>query len=298
MLPIFRKRKSYGALVKTKNGFYPIEDSIAKLSVNEISSHLGYDPFHIHTFHGTFSKFSNIEIVALEVFTENVVFILVRDISKRVTEKAVRKFLKGFEYSEEYDSVFIRDYLLEGITNKSLPIDFLSRVLDLPNCNSNEEFIVKKLGVKLFFINNYLASFKLTNDLEEWARHFQSINKDIIANYAKLAKKYWSDDYEMIFKEVNAQSEALAGTPSGYKNKFIPLHKGEFNTVNFLMLLVCHYQQEMIENQFIHFNHGRYRKLGSSDLNIKVYRLDKFIYYFNEKGELLKSEKKAPNSRV
>lgn len=291
MLSIFRKHKSYGAYVKTDIGFELLDDTVSNLSINNISSHLGYDPFLIHTYHGNFSKRSNIEVVALEVFTDNVVFILVRDKAKKISTRALRKFFKKFDFNKEYDSVFIRDYLLEGISNRSLSIHFLSKVLELPNKNPNEEFTVKKLGVKLFFVKGYLASFKLTNDLEEWARHFQNVNKHVIANYAKLAKKYWNDNYDMIYGEVNIQSESLANTPSGYKNEFIPFHRGEFNTVNFLMLLVCHYNQKINETQFVNYNYGRYVQLNNIDHIIRIYRLGQFDYFFNHKGELLRTNK-------
>ena len=292
MLAIFKKKKSYGAYLKSKNGFEPLKDKIAKLSINDISSHLGYDSFHIHTFHNSYKKRSNIDIVAFEVFTNNVVFMLVKDKFKKPTDRALRKFLRNFKYSEEYDSIFIRDYLLEGIANKSLNIEFLSKVLNIPKDNPNAEILVKKLDVKLFFVNGYLASFKLTNDLEEWARHLKNINKDIIANYARLSKKYWIDDYEMIFNEVNIQSEAFANTPSGYKNEFINLHRGEFNTINFLMLLVCHYNQKLTEYQFQNCNHGRCVKVNNINSGNQIYEFGKFNYYFDKEGNLLKTEQK------
>jgi hypothetical protein len=285
MFSIFRKKKFYGYYVKSENGFKLLNQNG---SINEISEYLGFLPFQIHSYHNP-KKRCHIEAVGFEVFTENIVFVLVNDISKKVTNKRVGLFLKDFKFEEEYDSIFVRDFLLEGIANKTLDIDFMSRVLKLPNQNPNEEFHVRKLGVKLFFVNGFLASFKLTNDLEEWARYFKTINKELIANYAKVAKKYWNDNYEMIFNEVNTQSEALANTPSGYRNEYTSLHKGEFNTVNFLMLLVCHYGQRINEFAFLQLNHGRY-ELEKDDY-FKVYRLGSFLHYFDKMGVLIKSEK-------
>jgi len=290
MLAIFKKKKNSGVFVKTKNGFEPLDDSIAQLSINDISSHLGYNPFHVHAYHGHFNKRENIQTVIFEVFTENIAFILVRNEYKTPTEKALCRFLKDFKYEEEYDSIFIRDYLLEGIENKSLSTNFFKKVLDLKIDDLNGETYAERLDVMLFFINGYLASFKLSNNLEEWARHLKYYNRDIIANYAKVAKKYWIDDYDMIFNEVNIQSEAYANTPSGYKNEFIHLHRGEFNTINFLMLMVCHYNQKITEYQFENYNYGRYKKIDNSTPEIKIYLLGEFIYFFDVDGSLLKVE--------
>ena len=287
---MFRRKKTYGAFVKTNTGFTPIEDNIAKLSFNDISMHLGYDPFHFHSYHGGFKKRSNIQLAAFDVFTENVVFVLVDDITKTPTEKSLKRFTRKFNFNEEFDSIFIRDYLLEGIESKSLNIDFFSRNLGLQINDPNGEILAEKLDVKLFFINGTLASFKLTNDLEEWARHLKKINIEVISNYARLAKKYWHDDYDMIYNEVNMQSESFANIPSGYLNEYIPLHKGEFNTINFLMLLVCHYEQNITEYQFKQYNHGRYFELPSNNLMIKKYSLNKFNYSFDNDGKLINKE--------
>ena len=289
---MFWRKKKYGAFVKTVNGFKQIEDNIAKLSFNDISVHLGYDPFHLHSYHGGFKKRSNIQVVAFEVFTENVVFVLVDDNTKTPTEKSLKRFTKRFNFDEEFDSIFIRDYLLEGIESKSLSIGFFSKNLGLQINDPNGEVLAEKLGVKLFFINGTLASFKLTNDLEEWARHLKKINKDVISNYARLAKKYWQDDYDMIFREVNIQSESFANVPSGYLNEYIPLHKGEFNTINFLMLLVCHYEQKITEYQFKHYNHRRYSELPNYNSKIKKYNLGNFNYFFNSEGKLIDIKQK------
>ena len=290
MLAIFKKKKSSGVFVKTQNGFESLDDSIAKLSINDISYHLGYNPFHVHAYHGHFNEKENIQTVIFEAFTENVVFILVRNEYKTPTVKALKRFLKDFKYEEEYDSIFIRDYLLEGIENKTLSTNFFKKVLDLKINDLNGDAFAERLDVMLFFINGYLASFKLSNDLEEWARHIKYYNKDIIANYAKVAKKYWIDDYDMIFKEVNIQSEAYANTPSGYKNEFIYLHRSEFNTINFLMLMVCHYNQTITECQFENYNYGRYKKIENSTPEIKIYKLGEFMYFFGIEGDLLKVE--------
>lgn len=283
---LFRKKNLFGVWIRNQDGFKLLEGEKSKGSINDISIHLGYNPYHIHTYHGNFNKKSNIEIIAFEVFTKNIVFILVRNYKVRITQRHINRFLKKFEFKQEYDSVFVRDYLLEGIADKSLNIEFLSKVLEFQNENHNGEYYIKMLGVNLFFINGILASFKIDNDLEEWARHFQEVNKDLIANYARTAKKYWKDDYEMIYLEVNKQSEALANTPSGFLNEFIKLHRDEFNTVNFLMLLVCHYDLKINEKQFVHFNHGRFQRLVLEKANIKIYHLRKYAYYFDEKGQL------------
>ena len=37
MLKIFKNKKNYGAFIKTQHGFDPLDDKVARLSVNDIS---------------------------------------------------------------------------------------------------------------------------------------------------------------------------------------------------------------------------------------------------------------------
>lgn len=261
----------------TNSGFLEIDTTGTYGSINSVSVLLGYEIFQIHTAHHLSKKF---DAIAFEIFTSKPVFILS---DKKPTFRDFKIAMRKFKFKEEYDSIYIRDFLLEGIANKNLHLDYLSSIFNFSANDPNGEYYAKKIGVKLFFINNTLASFKLDNDLEEWGRYFKNINKDLIVLYAKLAKKYWDNDYDGIFKEVNSQSEALANTPKGFDNEYISLHKGEFGTVNFYMLLVCHYGYSISEEQFQILNYGRYEKKSE-----KEYKLGKATYRFDNEGNLMK----------
>ena len=102
----------------------------------------------------------------------------------------------------------------------------------------------------------------------------------------------------MIFNEVNIQSEAFANTPRGYRNEFIKFHRGELNTINFLMLLVCHYKQKINICQFENYNHGRYIKINDKISNFNIYKLGGFMYYFDSNGNLSKIEQTKQKKHI
>jgi len=80
--------------------------------------------------------------------------------------------------------------------------------------------------------------------------------------------------------------------PDGYLNKYIPLHKVENNTVNFYMLMVCHYNREITLDEFKQINHGWYRQVESLNANDIKYKLGNFEYEFAPDGSLLSSNLK------
>lgn len=97
----------------------------------------------------------------------------------------------------------------------------------------------------------------------------------------------------MIFDEVNIQFESLANIPEGVNNKFIDLHREKYGTINFFMLLVCHYGQKVNLEQFETLNKGRFQEIQSINKGIKIHSLGNFLYEFDENGILVNFKRKG-----
>ncbi len=256
-------------------------------SINSTAKSIGYSPIKLHTYLIDFDRSNNINVILLEVFTDNVIAVMTLKEVHSLSIKEVNSLMKDFDYNHEYSSYTVQDILLKGIKEKSLDLDYLARTLAFDGKDKNGVYYSEKIDVKLFFNNGVLASFEYDNDLNKWARYIKSINPDIIAGYAEEAKYYWEGDYKNIFHEINSQADAFASTPEAFNNKYIKQHISKFGNVDFIMLLVCHYGRKMFLSEFQKINFGRY-KLLLEKKERKVFQKNAFKYEFDEDGILIK----------
>jgi len=261
------KAESFGIFVPSQNRLLKLTDDISNRSITGIAKHLGYHPDQIHTFGGYDEAESKIIFVVLEVFSMNVIFALTENSVLHLSENEVNDFIKDFDYNFEYKSTMVEDTLLSGIENKSLKIGFLCRIFDIEHKLWEDQILFEKIGVHAFFVNGYLAAFRLVDEeLGKWARYFKGLNPSGFSDYAEVAKLYWKDDYDKITYELNAQFEAWADSPKATNDEHIPLHTTRFGTINFVMLLVCHYGKHIDIEQFEVINHQgikKYQKVRS-----------------------------------
>jgi len=287
----FKKHKSSGLFIPSGDDYKEVTDKIENASLNGISEHLGYHSDQLHFHFGKNDINNDIQQVAFEIFTDKIVFILTKDTVNRVDKKKLKDFSSNYNKNEEFDSIRVRDILKDGIENKSLTIAFLSKVLGL---NSNDDgggiLFSEKLGLYLYFADNYLVDFQSADGLNEWAKFLRDLNQNLFDSYVKVARKYWGDNLKMIENEVNIQGESLSSAPDALKNKFVQKHNAELGTVNFFMLLVCHYGQQINEDTFKTINHGRYTYLEDRADVVKKYKYNSFILHFSGSGELIEIE--------
>jgi len=290
LFSFFRKKQSSGVFVPKSNSFEEVNIGNIHGSINEITKFLNYHTDQVYTYLSHHTNRSIIQAVIFEVFTKNIVFVLVKNKSKKPNNKIVNEYCKDYDPEIAMDSLTIRDLFLEAVKNKSLSVDYLSRVLGFANKVDNGDVYVEKIEMNLYFINGILHSFKRANDLGEWARYFKKVNPDFISNYSKISSKFWGEKFEYIFNEVNAQADSFAVLENNVKNEFIPLHTNKFGTVNYLMLLVCHYGKQITLGQFLELNYGRYNLISETD-KVKIYSLNRFKYTFDKNGKLLNSKR-------
>lgn len=278
-------KKSSGIFVPDNSGFKELTDSITTKSINDISMHLGYHPDQVHSYFGNYKPENKIQCVVMEIFTKNIVYVSTLDSVLSLSKNTVNHFLRDFNLREEFKSYVTHDTLKTGIENKSLSIEFLSRILDIKNPEPNGIFNIPSLSLNLFFTNGYLSDFSSADGLNEWAKSWKEINPRFIESYQREAEHYWKSNISNVFKEINTQADAYANTPEALNNKFVDLHTSKFGNVNFVMLLVCHYERQISLPEFMEINHGRYKELPS--IGNKKYQLGKFSYEFSTDGFLM-----------
>jgi len=277
-------KKSSGIFIPQNGGFAELTNEIENTSIIGISHFLGYHEDQIHTYHTDYNENEDIMNVVFEVFTNNIIFVLTKSTCSKVSSRDVSHRIRSFKWEEEYDSYTVNDILEKGVANKSLTLEFLARVLDFDGNEPTGIFPVQAIGCYLYFNEGVLTDFQSLDGLDTWAKYFQQLNSTTITLQETHARKYWGNNPTQIIKEVNAQSDALAGVPELFKNKFAPLHKTESGTINFVMLLVCHYNRAIGLPEFLEINHGRYQFINDT-----VYRLGNFIYEFANDGNLVKT---------
>ncbi|UEG49620.1 hypothetical protein LK994_13340 [Ferruginibacter lapsinanis] len=276
-----KPHQSTGIFIPSKNNFIELTDEIAECSLNGISYHLGYHPDQLHHFTNHDLK-SNIFNISVEIFTKNIVFILIDKSEKFIERKDVEDYMGGFDMNRVYTSYNIKTILEDGIESKSLKLDFLSRVLQIDDPSPNGMFFIPHLSMNLFFIDGILVSADSSDGLNEWAQHWKNLNPTFFLNYEKEARTYWGDNIGQIIKEINLQADAYANVPNAINNEYTSLHLTNFENINFAMLKVCHYGQEIDIELFRQINYGRYKELQPNK-----FRVQNFIYEFDVTGNLV-----------
>jgi hypothetical protein len=270
--------------IPDKLGFKELTDKIENTSINGISEYLVYHPDQSNTYFGDFDVSAGILNVIVEVFTRNIIFVLTSADIEILEKKKVDDFLVDFQITEVFDSINTENILQSGIKNKSLRIEFLSRVLSIRHPDPNGMFSIESINSYLYFIDGFLVNFQSSNGLSANARQCQEINPELISSYEKVARLYWQNDLSKIINEINIQINALCKVPNASNNEYIRFHETEFNTVNFAMLLVCHYENKIELREFFEINHGRYKLMDYNE-----YKVGRFLYKFNEDGNFIAS---------
>jgi len=286
---VYKPSKNLMAVfIKKGKSFERVSAEIEKLSINDITEKSGYNKDELYVFFCDAN--STINTISLEIFTNNIVFITVKE--DYLDENEVKRFLKDFSFKEIYNSYEVDSILSAGIYNRSLTITYLARVLNIIAPDDNGLFFIELLGLNLFFIDGVLTDFQTSDGLSKWAKDWRELNPKMFKEYENTAKLFWGNNLSMIIKEINAQADAYASIPHGFKNEFIPLHRTQFGNINFFMLNICHYKKTVDLDVFLEINHGRYRELlprfENSVIQVKQYIVDKFTYEFIDNGVLLR----------
>jgi hypothetical protein len=159
-------------------------------SINNLSYFLGYHPNQLHMFFAE-THVSNLYTIHVEIFTTNIAFIIFDDPYKtEISANEINRQMKNFNFIEEYSSPTVENILETGIENKSLKIDFLSRVLNINNAQYNGVYFIEKFGINLFFTDGFLTDFQSADGLSTWSRHWKNESFDAFKSYENAAKRY------------------------------------------------------------------------------------------------------------
>jgi len=282
----------FKAFIPKGNDFVPVDVNIKQPSINDISKFLGYNSDQFYTYDDFSVKGSKVFIVVFKVFTDDIIFAVTEDTVSSINKTDVQIFLVDFNQKKEFGSYEIENTLADGVKNKSLSKKFLSEIFD-SNSNKNDESIIAiEIGYELNFSNGVLKSYNTTDGLNKWGRMWKNELPSTYRKYLNIAKMY-SDKQADIINEINIQADAFARTPQGVQNEYLKFHSNADGTVNYKMLLVAHYDEEISLSQFKKINIGRYElstEFNNED-NYKrtTYRLNNTLYTFDENGNFVNS---------
>ncbi|MRG47476.1 hypothetical protein GFS24_20310 [Chitinophaga sp. SYP-B3965] len=281
--------KRSGIFVPTESGFQEFKGDIENESINGIIEHLGYHRTQVHVLFGDYESRKIINII-VKIFTKEIVFIMAGNRCNAITTKMLDSFWSQEQVSEIYDSSNISTILDEGILARALDIDYLSQVLQIPAPVSDGMIYVSDFELYLFFLDGILVNYSSSNGLNQWAQRWKELNIDLFNSYLKVAQSHWGNNPRKILDEMNFQADAWANTPNSFSNEFTHLHQQEYNTINFFMLLVCHYGKSITLDEFLEINHGRYwlsNELKGKNMGERYFVVGNFEYEFSPNGELL-----------
>jgi hypothetical protein len=279
------QENTWKVFVPNGTGFKQVSGNLGIGSANSITIALGYHPHQVFSYWGNTEANHKILFVLFEIFTSNIIAISTRHNVTGISKADLTDFLQDFTEEPMFDGYKVNDLLTDAVEDKSLKADYLGRVLDIPNIESDGVFTAEKIGMYLYFNNGILTDFQPSDGLNEWAKQWKQIHPGLIEAYEKVAKKYWGDNVKQVLKEVNVQSAAVASIPGGFTNPYIKLHRGEYDTINFVMLSVCHHDEKITEAEFKNLNHGRYQLVHKNG-GLPTYQLGKFTYTFLPNGML------------
>lgn len=287
----FLKRTSTGVFIPNRNGFKEYKGETGNGSINDTAKALGYHQDQVYCIYNIDPK-KQINFIVFEIFTRNVVCISTNPIITFLTDKDIKRYLGGFSVTKEFTTLRVNDYLLAGIENGSLPIEFLKRVLQLNNSSRNGMFYADRIKTYLYFTEGLLTNFHIDDGLFPTAKYVQEVNKTVFNWISGLAYKYWPQDSFQAKKEINIQCEAWNSIPNTLGNEFVPLHRTENGGANLHMIRVCHYNYPINIEQFKEINHGRYSLISYDQENrVAIFLLGNFKFFFDmDTCNLLRSE--------
>ncbi len=276
-------KKSSGLFIPCNTEFIELTDKIPFKSINGISEHLGYHPDQVHAYYEGQESKSDIINVIVEIFSNNVIFVLTKDTVNKLSKKSVENYLRNFSVKKVFNSYTTENILETAVENKSLKMDFLARILKIEDPEEDGMYYVESLEYYLYFVDGYLVSFQSSDGLNESAKNWKQNSPTYFRGFEKVSRLYWGNDITSVINEINTQADAWSKIPFVGSNEFLDLHETEYGTTNYVMLLVCHYNYGISLKDFITVNHGRFIKVAPNK-----YRVNKFSYEFDESESLIK----------
>lgn len=283
--------QGWNVFVPQNGSFVKKNINLKVQSINIIAKYLGYNTDQIESYYD--GEDDKISMVVFKVFTNDIIFVLAHDSVANLSAEWVEDYLWDYDFNEVYDSYKREGILTNGIKNKSFTVDFLAKVLNEKSVGPNGLMLAKSIGYNLQFKDGFLVKFNSFDGLNKWARSWKLEQNETYSSYENAAQKYWQGNNEKILNEINIQADAWSRTPEAARNEYIKFHRTMEGTINYKMLLVAHYNDDISLKTFKEINFGRYElvdEFTSSD-NYKrtTYKVDEALYTFSEEGKIVSS---------
>ncbi|WP_412983937.1 hypothetical protein [Pontimicrobium sp. IMCC45349] len=276
--------------IPTEKGYEQVEIKLEVMSANNILNFLGYNKEEFYTY-SNYTSSNHIFSIEFKSFTSEIICISTDDTIDSITQKDIDNYLVNYSFKDVFGAYEIEYTLKNGVKHKTLSQEFLSEIFNKSLSDSNS-FIALEIGYELHFENGFLSSYNSSDGLNKWAKSWKNEIPERYRKYYNEASRYQTNETD-ILKELNAQADAFASIPNGVYNEYIKFHTNDSGIVNYKMLFVAHYNKTMNLDEFKLINKGRYELSNefNDQNNYKrtTYRVNKGLYTFDEKGQLINS---------
>lgn len=281
----------FKTFVLKENKYVETDIKVEVKSINNICKYLGYNSEEFYTYEDYKNKESKIVTVVLKSFSSIIICVLTDDVVETLSKKDVDNYMLNFNIKKDLRTYSIERDLKDGINNKSLSLKFLSEVFNVNGIDKNGSFVATSIGYELKFKDGILVEYYSSDGLNKWSREWKHSKPKTFNSYFDEAKFYHKDDETSIINEINIQADAFSKIPNGNLNEYIKFHKTDFGNINYKMILISHYNEEIKLEDFKRINFGRYSLTNEfTDKNgykRTTYKLNKTLYTFDENEKLV-----------
>lgn len=260
-------------------------------SLNDIGKSLGYNLEQYYNY--TKYEGSDIFSIFFKIFTQEIIAVVCEEQVTGLTIQDVNSFLDDFNYLKEFSPYERESILNTAIKNKTLSFNYMLEVLKVPKQDDNT-IISKEYGLKFDFKDGVLVSFSVVDGLNRWSREMKEQNRDFFNLYYQKAEEYWGEDQEKIAISINTQTTAFSEKiPNGFSNEHISEFKDGNGFINFKMLAVTYYNDDITLREFKDINYGKYRfvkKMTKDGKDYFIYLADTSYCLFDKNGILVLSD--------
>lgn len=246
-------------------------------SINDIIESLCY-PINLIETVFTFNS-NKIEYICFKVCSKEVLFFKSRDSKVKISKADLNDAIHNINWDIIYSPQNIEAIFEDAILAKNFSLEFLKSVITDLIENDNNCYISPDHELMFIFESNILSSFQsisLSNSSAKWMKR---ANIYVYNKMLRTALKY-HDNFTDAMTEVNINCDSYLSIPNGIENEYLALHIGN-DQYNFYNLLVTHYNNSCLKDDFTFMNKGRYVSLKNNCFEVKSY-----IYKFNNQSLL------------
>lgn len=252
--------------IPVKDGnLVPLTNIPENVSFNDVAKILGHDTNQYYTYDPPVSTGIRGIIVMFESFTGNILYVYVNVKTKKLDSSLVKKALREYSFTEEYDYSKYCDDIEEGIRKGNLSKGFFKKVLN----QDSDVMIDTRFNTKLIFVNDKLMKMESLDSLSPNAKSLRDTAPQRYNRIKKYAESF-SFSQELVAKEINLQVDAFYNMPLSLFDNFSEFQvevNDDIWSINYVMCAVALAKKQINFEEFKLISHEEYSNVGEFTTN-------------------------------